>query len=177
MNDKADFALLTLRKIQRRFEQSARGHAETEGLTPSQLKVLQLLTEYTEVSVGWISEQTRLKNATITSLIDKLEARNMVSRRRCDTDRRRVWVKMEPQGLAALSANQDLIQETFKTRFTELPGWQQTMLLSSLELLADIFETEKACSLDTQTLSIEKIEPQSYNDLPDAGAEMRTAGE
>ncbi len=136
MSDRSREALVAIRKMQRKIEQSARQFAETECLTTSQLKVLQLLTEYPEISVGWICEQTHLKNATITNLIDKLVERNMVSRRRCDTDRRRVWIRMEPAGRAALDEAPDQLQERFEHQFDELPAWQQAMLVSSLELVS-----------------------------------------
>lgn len=140
MSERSSEALIAIRRIQRRTEQAARMLAETEGLTPSQLKVLQLLTEYPEISVGWISEQTRLKAATITSLIDKLVERGMVSRRRCDEDRRRVWIRMEPAGRDALSIAPDLLQAKFEQRFSQLPSWQQAMLVSSLELVTQLLD-------------------------------------
>lgn len=143
MSKRSQEALIAIRQIQRKIEQSARKLAETEGLTPSQLKVLQLLTEYPEVSAGWLSEQTQLKNATITSLIDKLEGRNMVSRRKFDTDRRKVWIKLEPAGRKALESAPDLLQATFEERFDGLENWKQAMLVSSLEMLSNMLDAEK----------------------------------
>lgn len=143
MSERSQEALIAIRQIQRKIEQSARKLAETEGLTPSQLKVLQLLTEWPEVSAGWLSEQTQLKNATITSLIDKLEGRGMVSRRKFDTDRRKVWIKIEPPGRTALEAAPDLLQAKFEERFDRMENWQQAMLVSSLELLSNLLDAEK----------------------------------
>lgn len=159
MSERSAEALIAIRQIQRKIEQSSRRLAETEGLTPSQLKVLQMLTEYPEVSVGWICEQTQLKNATITSLVDKLVARNMVSRRRCDTDRRRVWIKMEDAGLSALKAAPDLLQSKFEGRFEELPAWQQAMIVSSLELVSSMIDADK---IDAAPL----LQPGSLDDRP-----------
>lgn len=143
MSDRSVEALIAIRQIQRKIEQSSRRLAETEGLTTSQLKVLQMLTEYPEVSVGWICEQTQLKNATITSLVDKLVARNMVSRRRCDEDRRRVWICLEEAGRAALAHAPDLLQETFESRFDELPAWHQAMIVSALEQVSSMMGADK----------------------------------
>ncbi|MAI91588.1 MarR family transcriptional regulator [Ponticaulis sp.] len=156
MSDRSDEALILIRQIQRQIEISARKFAETEGLTPSQLKVLQLLTEYPEISVGWISEQTQLKNATITSLVDKLVDRGMVSRRRCDSDRRRVWIKMEQPGWAALSSAPQPLQRKFTDKFDDLPEWQKTMLISSLQMLSEMLGAEgmeAASVLDVSSLS------------------------
>ena len=93
MNQRSVDALIALRKIQRVTELASRRLAAMAGLTPSQLAVLRLLEKSGEVSSGKISEATLLKQATITSLADKLEARELIARRRCDEDRRRVcWM-------------------------------------------------------------------------------------
>lgn len=160
MTDRSQQALIAIRQIQRKIEQSSRQLAQTGGLTPSQLKVLQMLTEWNEVSVGWISEQTRLKAATITSLVDKLVERGMVSRRRCDTDRRRVWISLEPAGREALTVAPDPLQEVFERRFEELEDWQKSMLVASLELTTRLLDAENvdaAAVMDRSNL-IEKAD-------------------
>lgn len=140
MTNRSEDALIALRRIQRKTELASRKLAETEGLTPSQLKVMQLVNEHGEASMGWLSEETHLKNATLTSLVDKLVARDMVIRRRCDTDRRRVWLKLKPAGMAAIESAPDLLQTVFQTRFEGLPDWQQAMIISSLEQVSSMLD-------------------------------------
>ena len=142
MSQRSEDALVALRQIQRKTELAAKRLAQTAGLTPSQLVVLQILKEKGEVSAGDVAKQTQLKHATITSLIDKLERRGFVSRRRCDTDRRRVWLDLLPAGDAALIQAPDLLQETFARRFDGLPDWHQSMLVSSLERVAALLDAE-----------------------------------
>ena len=143
MSERSAEALIAIRQIQRKIEQSSKRLAEIEGLTPSQLKVLQMLTEYHEVSVGWICEQTQLKNAPIANRVDRLVARSMVSRRRSESDRRRVWIKLEDAGRAALEHAPDLLQAEFEGRFDELPAWQQSMVVASLELVSSMMDADK----------------------------------
>ncbi|MAK61586.1 MAG: MarR family transcriptional regulator [Ponticaulis sp.] len=161
MSERSTQALIAIRQIQRKIEQSSRQLAKTGGLTPSQLKVLQMLAERNEeLSVGWVSDQTRLKAATITSLVDRLEERGMVSRRRCDTDRRRVWIAIEPAGLEALNVTPDYLQEVFERRFEKLEDWQKSMLVASLELTTRLLDAENidaAAILDLSNL-IEKAD-------------------
>ena len=143
MSKKSEDALIALRKIQRVTELASKRLARTAGLTPSQLSVLRILSEYDEVSAGWLAEATQLKHATITSLIDKLEARGMIARRKCDEDRRRVWMTLLPAGRAALTESPDPLHETFSQRFDVLPDWQQSMLVSALQQVTSLLDAEK----------------------------------
>ncbi|MEM7327565.1 MAG: MarR family winged helix-turn-helix transcriptional regulator [Pseudomonadota bacterium] len=142
MSARSEDALIALRQIQRRTEQASKKLAVQAGLTPSQLLVMQILSERSEISAGEISNLTQLKHATITSLVDKLVARGLAARRRCEEDRRRVWLKLLPDGEAMITSAPDLLQQTFQTRFEGLPDWHQSMLVSSLERIAALLDAE-----------------------------------
>lgn len=142
MTKRSEDALIALRQIQRRTEQASKRLAGLAGLTPSQLLVMQILSERGETSAGELSKLTQLKHATITSLADKLVARNLISRRRFDTDRRRVWLSLESAGQDVIKSAPDLLQDTFETRFNTLPDWHQSMLVSALERVAALLDAE-----------------------------------
>ena len=125
MNQRSVDALIALRKIQRVTELASRRLAATAGLTPSQLAVMRLLEQ-----------------ATITSLADKLEARELIARRRCDEDRRRVWLRLLPAGVAILADAPDLLQETFSDRFNDLPDWQQSLIVAALEQVSGLLDAD-----------------------------------
>lgn len=142
MSKRSEDALIALRRIQRVTEMASKRLARTAGLNPSQLSVLRILTEYPEVSAGYLAEATQLKHATISSLIDKLEARGLISRRRCDEDKRRVWLRLLDAGKAALANAPDPLHETFSARFDALPDWQQAMLIASLEQVTSLLDAQ-----------------------------------
>lgn len=143
MRVRSEDALIALRQIQRRTEHASKKLAAQAGLTPSQLLVMQILAERGETSAGQISEMTQLKHATITSLVDKLEARGLLNRRKCEEDRRRVWLTLLPEGEAVITSAPGLLQETFQSRFSQLPDWQQAMLVSALEQVATLLDAEQ----------------------------------
>lgn len=143
MSSRSAEALIALRQIQRRTEQASKRLAAMAGLTPSQLLVMQILSERGETSAGEVSKLTQLKHATITSLVDKLVARNLLGRRRSEEDRRRVWLTLLPEGEKVISSAPDLLQDTFETRFDALPDWHQSMLVSSLERVAALLDAEE----------------------------------
>ncbi|MGJ8562802.1 MAG: MarR family winged helix-turn-helix transcriptional regulator [Alphaproteobacteria bacterium] len=142
MITRSDDALIAIRRIQQRTDQASRRLAQTVGLTPSQLMVLQYLQDRGEISAGEIASLTQLKHATITALVDKMVERNFVSRRKCAEDRRRVWLKLEPDGETAIKSAPNLLQDTFRGRFAELPAWHQTMLVAALEQIATMLDAE-----------------------------------
>jgi DNA-binding MarR family transcriptional regulator len=142
MNTRSEDALIAIRQIQRRIEQASKKLASQAGLTPSQLLVMQILKERGETSAGEVSQLTQLKHATITSLVDKLVAKGMLARRRCDEDRRRVWLMLLPDGDKAITDAPDLLQDTFQQRFQALPDWNQSMLVSTLERVAALLDAE-----------------------------------
>ena len=116
--------------------------AAQAGLTPSQLLVMQILKERGETSAGDLAQFSQLKHATITSIVDKLVAKRMISRNRGAEDRRRVWVKLLPCGESAIGAAPNLLQDTFQSRFDRLPDWHQSMLVSALERVAALLDAE-----------------------------------
>jgi len=143
MSIRSEDALIALRQIQRKTEQASKKLAAQVGLTPSQLLVMQILAERGEISAGEVSKLTQLKHATITSLVDKLEGRGLLARRRCEEDRRRVWLTLLPEGRNAITSAPDLLQDTFQSRFETLPDWHQSMLVSSLERVAALLDAEE----------------------------------
>lgn len=142
MTSRSEDALIALRQIQRQTELASKRLASQVGLTPSQLMVMQILSERGEVTAGDVSKLTQLKHATITSLVDKLVARGLVERRRAQSDRRRVWLKLLREGQNAITAAPDLLQDRFTQRFDALPDWHQSMLVSALERVAALLDAE-----------------------------------
>lgn len=142
MKQRSADALVAIRQIQRRIEIDTRKLAQAVGLTPSQLLVLQILDERGETSIGEIVKTTQLSNATITGLVDKMAERDLVSRRRCEEDRRRVWLSLRPDGRRALTDAPECLQDTFRQRFEAAEDWEQAMLVAALERVANLLDAE-----------------------------------
>lgn len=67
--------------------------ADRVGLNATESKTLDLLARHGPLTAGEIARQTGLASASVTSLIDSLERKGFVHRRRDDQDRRRVIVE------------------------------------------------------------------------------------
>lgn len=143
MKNRSEEALVALRRILRATEFNARNLARASGLTPSQLMVLQFLDLSGDATPSEIARHASLTQATVTSLIDHLERRKFVSRRRDKDDRRRTLVKLLRAGRKALDASPDALQMQFEDRFAKLPNWEQGAIVAMLERVAALLDAEE----------------------------------
>jgi DNA-binding MarR family transcriptional regulator len=142
MESRVSDALVAIRRIVRAAEFASRDLARTTGLTPSQLIVLQIVAREGEPGAGAIAEAARLSQATVTALLDKLEARGLVIRNRGSQDRRRVSVELTQEGRRALADMPDVLQDRFAARFEKLADWEQASVIAGLERVAALLNAE-----------------------------------
>lgn len=142
MQKRSEEALIALRRILRATEFNARSLARASGLTPSQILALQYLSSRDGATPTEIATHASLKQATITALLDKLEERKFVKRRRDEKDGRRISVTLTPAGAKALSASPDALQQRFEERFARLADWEQAAIIASLERVAFLLGAE-----------------------------------
>jgi DNA-binding MarR family transcriptional regulator len=76
--------------------------AAQTGLAATETKTLDVLLRHGALSAGELGKHTGLASASVTSLIDRLEAKGLVRRVRDGKDRRRVMVQPDASVLARL---------------------------------------------------------------------------
>lgn len=81
------------------------GLVEPLGITLQQYNVLRILRGAGEEGLPTLDIAERMIEQTpgITRLVDRLEAKGLVGRKRCPTDRRQVFCRITPDGLALLA--------------------------------------------------------------------------
>lgn len=142
MKRRSQQALSAMRQILRATENYARNLSRSTGLTASQLLLLQVLDQHGETTAGQIAAHMGITQATTTSLLHKLEARDLVRRQRGDSDRRQVWLSLTAEGREKLAAAPDGLQEIFKERFENLESWEQAMLIAALERVVALLDAD-----------------------------------
>ncbi len=143
MEDRANSSLVALRRILRAAENAARALSRRTQLTTPQLIVMQIVEEAGEATAKTIAQRAGIAQATATALLDKLERRGYLTRRRGETDRRQVWIALTEAGHMALRAEPDPLQERFTEKFLELPDWEQAMIVAALERVAGLLDAER----------------------------------
>ncbi|WP_173930977.1 MarR family transcriptional regulator [Chelativorans sp. Marseille-P2723] len=133
MENRTQTSLIALRRILRATELNARTLARATGLTTPQLIVLEIVAAAGRITSKDIATKAGVGQATATSLVDKLEARGLVTRTRSEKDRRVVWVAATESGHEMLEAAPDPLQRTFSQQFQALPDWEQAMIVAALE--------------------------------------------
>lgn len=144
-----DQVLISLRKIIRAIDLHSKRLERESGLTGPQLLLLQLIANSGEVTAGVIAREVSLSQATVTSIIDRLERKGLLQRERNTDDKRKVMVSLTTEGKSALEKAPTLMQESFINRFDKLEEWEQSQLLSSLQRLGDMMN---ASDLDAAPL-------------------------
>lgn len=137
-----DQVLVALRRIIRATDIHSRRLARDTGLTTPQLVVLRAVADATAPTVSEIARTVSLSQATVTTLLNKLESREFVSRERSKQDRRRVNVRLTRQGRKVLASAPQPLQEQFSDRFQGLETWEQYQLVASLERIANMMDAE-----------------------------------
>lgn len=89
-------ALTQMSGAERRLR--GRDHSRPGELTHAQLRALATLGRERELTAGQLAKRADLNPASVTAMLDQLEAANVVQRHRSTTDRRVCNVSLTPQG-------------------------------------------------------------------------------
>jgi DNA-binding MarR family transcriptional regulator len=138
----SDQVMIALRKIIQALDQNSRKLVKRVGLTGPQLVILQEIAHLGEVSVGEIARAVSLSQATVTGILERMENRELLVKRRSQHDKRRVMVSITRLGTTVLEEAPPLMQETFVERFYSLAEWERNMILGALQRLVSIMDAQ-----------------------------------
>lgn len=157
-----DQVIIELRRIMRATQLSARTLARESGMTTSQLIVLQVLRAQGEMTARQIAESMHLTQATVTSLLDRLQERGWITRERGEKDRRRVHVRLTDAGERQLNRAPESLQQRFVSQFAALQPWEQSSILAALQRVAHLLD---AASIDASpVLDVGRIDRPADQD-------------
>ena len=134
--------LICLRQIIRATDLYSRQLSKKVGLTAPQLLVLQAIRAVGAVSVSALAKEISLSQATVTTIIDRLESRGLVTRHRSTQDKRIVHTTLTPKGQSMVDTAPRPLQDVFSTRFDGLEEWEKSMIVASLQRVASMMNAE-----------------------------------
>ena len=141
MNSYED-VLVALRRVIRATDLHSKRLSKHAGLTGPQLLIMRTIRDLGEVTIGTIAEKVSLSQATVTTILDRLEHRNLVYRVRSTQDKRKVHAHLTDEGADLLARAPNLLQEDFIQKFQSLAEWEQTMILASLQRVANLMDAD-----------------------------------
>lgn len=132
--------LISLRRIIRATDMQSKRIMKTCGLTIPQVMVLRAINILGDVTVKRISDDVSLSQATVTTILNRLEDRQLVERVRSIKDRRIVNARLTNTGEMTLASAPPLLHEEFINRFGNLDDVEKEKILSSLQQVATMMD-------------------------------------
>lgn len=132
--------LIALRRVIRATDLHSKHLAKTTGLTAPQILLLQTIREHEKATIGEIAFAVSLSQATVTTILDRLEKRGLIYRERSTEDKRKVHAHLTDRGHESLKEAPVPLQDQLARQFAELPDWEQTMIISALQRVAGMMD-------------------------------------
>lgn len=140
---KSQDVLVLLRQIIRATDLHAKQLSRATGLTMPQLMTMQTLDAEGAITVGVLARRMNLAQATVTSILDRLELKGLVKRERSQHDKRKVLASPTQAGTELFQSAPATLQDRFTARFEGLQEWQQSMIVASLEHISTLLDADQ----------------------------------
>ncbi len=134
--------LIALRRVIRATDLHSKHLAKTTGLTAPQILLLQTIRDKGEVTIGELANKISLSQATVTSILDRLEKRDLVYRERSTEDKRKVHAHLTQHATDVLKEAPIPLQAQFTEQFSDLQEWEQTMIISAIQRVAQMMDAQ-----------------------------------
>ena len=141
--------LIALRRINKATDMGAKRLAKDTGLTTPQLLVMQAINDAASLAVGEVARAINLTVATTTSIVNGLERKGLLQKRRDSTDKRRVIVSPSMDGTRLIQEAPKMLQDLLAQRFNALETWEQSFVLAALQRVAALMD---AADIDASPL-------------------------
>ena len=137
-----DQVLTSLRRVIRAIDLHSKQLVKTASVTGPQLRLLQMIRREGDATASELSEAMSLSQATVTSILDRLEDRGLLERIRSQTDKRKIHPRLTEAGEHLLNQAPTPLQDSFVRKFDRLQSWEQHMIISSLQRVAEMMDAE-----------------------------------
>ncbi len=141
-SDRHQEVLVALRRIIRATDLHSKRVAKDSGLTVPQVVLLQSVRGLGEVTTRELARRVSLSQATVTAILDRLDARGLIERYRSTCDRRIVHARLTRRGQSALRRAPALLRDRFISEFSTLSVTDQKRIVETLGQVAEMMGAE-----------------------------------
>lgn len=152
--------LQSLRRIIRAVDIHSHRLSTQHKITGPQLACLLTIKEDSPVTSANLAKKVYLSPSTVVGIIDRLEEKKFIERKRDSKDRRQVYISITTAGSQLIEAAPSLLQDILSSALMELPETEQVSITLTLEKLVDLMEARHigaAPLLETGSISSEKF--------------------
>jgi len=134
--------LIALRRVIRATDLHSRNLIKVSGLTAPQLLILQTINSRQGINVGDLAHEMSLSQATVSSILDRLEIKELIYREKSLQDKRKVHLHLTKNGKLAVKDAPLPLQTRFVREFAALEDWEQSQILSALQRIAHMMDAK-----------------------------------
>jgi len=120
----------------------------TPDLTVPQYRTLNFLNRNQGTSLSNVAEHIGLTLPSMSTLVDGLVTRSLVSRQTYSGDRRRVTLALTARGRATLQASCDATQAHLAERLAALPASERAIVVQAMQALRPIFTPSRESEVE-----------------------------
>ncbi|MBU0483930.1 MAG: MarR family transcriptional regulator [Proteobacteria bacterium] len=142
-NDYEVRILSSLRRVIRSVDIYSKKLNTELGLTTPQLLCLHALAKSENMILTDLAREVNLGVSTVNGIIDRLEAKHLLTRNRSAEDRRKVSLEISFTGKEIIAKAPSLLQDKLSASLSELSDSEQLAITESLELVVKLMEAEK----------------------------------
>jgi DNA-binding MarR family transcriptional regulator len=139
--------IIALRRITRAADIHSHLLQREFGVTGPQLSTLRVIHRLQPVSAGALARAAHIGYATLTGILDRLEAHGYVTRKRDPNDRRTAVLKMTKAGERLLASAPSLLQNRLREELKQMSEAERTALLDAMLKVGSLMEAESSAEL------------------------------
>jgi DNA-binding MarR family transcriptional regulator len=120
--------------------------AQSVGLNATDTKCIDVILSApgAEVTAGALADATGLTTGAITHIVDRLEKRAFIERVRDPADRRKVLIRVRPEGIAPLAPKYEAMGKAFMSLLEQYSDEELKLIAEYLEKTSEISARELA---------------------------------
>ena len=129
-----------LRRIIRAVDLHSRKLSAQHQITGPQLVCLLTIDELAPITLSALAREVHLSPSTVLGIVDRLEVKGLVRRKRDLKDRRLLQISLTGPGRGLIANAPSPLQDTLAHAMSELPADQQATIAQSLERIVELME-------------------------------------
>ena len=135
---------MSLRRITHAIDAYSRTLKAAYDVTGPQLICLYHIARHEPTTLSQISVAVSLSAGTVNGILDRLQAKKLITRKRTAKDRRKVMIRLTQQGRALVDRAPSLLHAQLAAHIETLPDFKQAAIALSLEEIEKLMELEQA---------------------------------